>query len=187
VTRTAISAPGARPPTPALGAKLPSPETRPIRPPTPPLGAKAAPPGPRPIRPGTPAQGAAKATPISGLPAIPEDAIPEVARERVHTGRVDISMTRTGSVSLAPRAAGAPADANADADPRTEAYRALFAEFVKMRKSTGESVDDLDPVQFVETLRDKRTQIMKQIPVRDVQFKLAFHNGKAAIRYLTVT
>jgi hypothetical protein len=54
-------------------------------------------------------------------------------------------------------------------------------------RTTGESVDDLDVTQFVETLREKRAQIMKQIPVRDVQFKLAFHNGKAAIRYLTVT
>ena len=29
--------------------------------------------------------------------------------------------------------------------------------------------------------------IMKQIPVKDVRFKLAFANGKAAIRYQTVT
>ena len=30
-------------------------------------------------------------------------------------------------------------------------------------------------------------QIMRQIPVKDVRFKLAFQNGKAAIRYMTVT
>ena len=30
-------------------------------------------------------------------------------------------------------------------------------------------------------------EIMRQIPVKDVRFKLAFQNGKAAIRYLTVT
>ena len=45
---------------------------------------------------------------------------------------------------------------------------------------------DLDADHFVETLRDKRAQITKQIPVKDVRFKLAFHNGKAAIRYMTI-
>ena len=55
-----------------------------------------------------------------------------------------------------------------------------------MRRTTGESVVGLDAALFVETLREKRAQIMKQIPVKDVRFKLAFHNGKAAIRYLTV-
>jgi len=34
---------------------------------------------------------------------------------------------------------------------------------------------------------DGSTKIMRQIPVKDVRFKLAFQNGKAAIRYMTVT
>jgi hypothetical protein len=127
------------------------------------------------------------------MPSIPEDAIPfsaDVRLDQGQSGRVEISLTRTGSVSLPARGAGLfppPADAKAAPDPHVDAYRTLFAEFVRMRKTTGESIDELDVAQFVETLRQKRAQIMKQIPVRDVKFKLAFHNGKAAIRFLTVT
>jgi hypothetical protein len=58
---------------------------------------------------------------------------------------------------------------------------------VKLRRTTGESVEGLDAGRFVETLREKRAQIMKQLPVKDVRFKLAFQNGKAGIRYQTVT
>jgi hypothetical protein len=97
-------------------------------------------------------------------------------------------MPRSGSVPVSLHGAGSgPAgDPNADADPRNEEYRSLFVEFVKLRRTTGESVDDLDVRRFIQTLREKRAQIMKQIPVKDVRFKLAFQNGKAAIRYMTV-
>jgi hypothetical protein len=181
-----------RPATPPLGASaLPS-EKRLPRPATPPLGASALPSEKRPPRLPTPGFGA-KATPVAGMPSIPEDAIPfsaDVRLDQGQSGRVEISLTRTGSVSLPARGAGLfppPADAKAAPDPHVDAYRTLFAEFVRMRKTTGESIDELDVAQFVETLRQKRAQIMKQIPVRDVKFKLAFHNGKAAIRFLTVT
>ena len=69
---------------------------------------------------------------------------------------------------------------------RTEEYRALFAEFVNMRRTTGEPVEGLNSDRFIEVLRATRARIMKQIPVRDVRFKLAFQNGKAAIRYITI-
>jgi hypothetical protein len=81
-----------------------------------------------------------------------------------------------------------PIDPNAPKGPpdtRTEEYRALFAEFVNMRRTTGEPVEGLNCDRFVETLHATRTRIMKQIPVKDVHFKLAFQNGKAAIRYIT--
>ena len=96
-------------------------------------------------------------------------------------------MPRSGSVPVPPH--GTPArgsDSNVEADPRNEEYRSLFVEFVKLRRTTGESVEDLDVRRFIQTLREKRAQIMKQIPVKDVRFKLAFQNGKAAIRYMTV-
>ena len=66
---------------------------------------------------------------------------------------------------------------------RTEEWRGLFAEFVKLRRTTGEPIEGLDAAHFVATLRAKRAEIMRQIPVKDVRFKLAFQNGKAAIRY----
>lgn len=117
---------------------------------------------------------------------MPEDAaVPQfMRRERALTGRVDISLGRSGSVSLSPRAPGAPAPAD---DPRTEEYRALFAEFIKLRRTTGEPVHDLDLTHFVATLVQKRVELMKQLSAKDVRFKLAFQNGKAAIRYVTVT
>ena len=80
-----------------------------------------------------------------------------------------------------------PSASKAQPDPRTEEYRALFAEFVNMRRTTGEPVEGLNSERFIETLHATRTRIMKQIPVKDVRFKLAFQNGKAAIRYQTVT
>jgi hypothetical protein len=135
-------------------------------------------------------------TPAMGSPSDP--AVPAVvARERTLSGRVDISLARSGSVSVSPRAprtgpAGSswPIDPNApkdEPDPHAEEYRALFAEFVKVRRTTGESVEGLDVTHFVATLSAKRAEIMKQIPVKDVRFKLAFQNGKAAIRFLTVS
>jgi hypothetical protein len=148
-------------------------------------------------------------TPAEGNPLDAADASESERRQRYLSGRVDISLARSGSVSVsrratpgsvwpidphahAPHAHPPPAPpphappSNAD-DPRGEEYRALFEEFVKLRRTTGESVEGLDVSRFVETLREKRAQIMKQLPVKDVRFKLAFQNGKAGIRYQTVT
>jgi hypothetical protein len=139
-----------------------------------------------------------RATPAVGTPSDPgepaDPAAPSapVLRERTLSGRVDISLARSGSVSVSPRADAAPAwpiDPNAsrgEPDPHTEEYRALYAEFVKLRRTTGESVEGMDADQFVATLQKKRAEIMKRVPVKDVRFKLAFQNGKAAIRFVTV-
>ena len=142
----------------------------------------------------TPAMGVppSDATPAMGVPADSAAPSAPIHRERTLTGRVDITLARSGSVSMSPRT-GVPAwpiDPNApkaEPDPHAEEYRALFAEFVKLRRTTGESVEGLDVNHFAETLRAKRAEIMKQVPVKDVRFKLAFANGKAAIRYMTVT
>ena len=110
-------------------------------------------------------------------------------RERRLSGHVDVSLARSGSVLLSAPAAKAPSwpiDPTAPPDPRAEEYRALFAEFVTMRRTTGEPIEGLNVDRFVELLRATRVRIMKQIPVKDVRFKLAFQNGKAAIRYFTL-
>ena len=122
-----------------------------------------------------------------GNPLEMANAVPKAEWEPAMSGRVEISMVRSGSVSLSSRAPNAHASPAGEADPRAEEYRGLFSEFVNLRRTTGESVEGLDVVHFVETLREKRAQIMKQLPVKDVRFKLAFQNGKAAIRFLTVT
>ena len=130
------------------------------------------------------------ATPAIGNPVVPEGAAPEERMDPARSGRVEISLVRSGSVSLSPRAPGLPPpsiDPKAETDSRTEEWRSLFAEFVKLRRTTGEAIEGLDAAHFVATLRAKRAEIMRQIPVKDVRFKLAFQNGKAAIRYMTVT
>ena len=116
-----------------------------------------------------------------------EGAAPEAEWEPAMSGRVEISMVRSGSVSLSSRAPNAHASPAGEADPRAEEYRSLFSEFVNLRRTTGESVEGLDVAHFVEALREKRAQLLQQLPIKDVRFKLAFQNGKAAIRYLTVT
>jgi hypothetical protein len=132
--------------------------------------------------------GTQKPTPVA-IPVVPAAAVPEARLDQPMTGRVEIPLARSGSVSVSPRAAGAPPappDPQAAADPRTEEYRSLFDEFVKLRRTTGESNQGLDAAHFVQTLREKRAQIMKELRVKDVRFKLAFQNGKAAVRYVTV-
>jgi hypothetical protein len=135
-----------------------------------------------------------QATPAVGNPLDVPGAAPEEVLEPAMSGRVEISLARSGSVSLSPPQRvpgepppGAPKAAGAETDPRAEEYRELFSEFVKLRRTTGESVEGLDADHFVQMLREKRAQIMRDLPVKDVRFKLAFQNGKAGIRYLTVT
>src|SRR5262249_47352423 len=94
----------------------------------------------------TPAVGVPKKTPLA-VPAVPPAAVPEFTADQPMTGRVDIALARSGSVSVSPRTGAAPSwpiDPNAPRsgdDPRSEEYRALFAEFVKLRRTTGESVE----------------------------------------------
>jgi hypothetical protein len=65
-------------------------------------------------------------------------------------------------------------------------YAALFQEFVRLRRTCSESVDNLDRELFVESLHDKWIELMKLPGVKDVRFRLAFDNGKAAIRFTAV-
>jgi len=169
--------------TPSVGLPPVSRKTPPVG--LPPPSSKRSPPVglPRPFATRTPVVGVpaeSDLTPANADPAVPEF----MRRERALTGRVDISIGRSGSVSMSPRVPGAPAPTD---DPRSEEYRALFVEFVKLRKTTGEPVEGLDLGQFVANLQHKRAELMKQLSAKDVRFKLAFQNGKAAIRYVTVT
>ena len=71
-------------------------------------------------------------------------------------------------------------------DPLTEEYRALFAEYVDLRRTCGEAADDLDRDRFIEALRQERSHLIQKLAVKDVRFRLAFDNGKAAIRFKTI-
>jgi len=70
-----------------------------------------------------------------------------------------------------------PANENLDRE-----YRGLFAEFVKLRTACHEPTDNLDPDRFVRALRWKREELVRAHGPGQVSFRIAFHNGRAAIR-----
>lgn len=100
------------------------------------------------------------------------------------------ARSRTGSVAIVlsgPKLGRRPTrTAGRAADPRDDEYRGLFAEFVTLRRTTGEPLEDLDREDFVHQLGRTRDEIMRKETVQDVRFRLAFQNGKAVIRYTTV-
>jgi hypothetical protein len=79
-----------------------------------------------------------------------------------------------------------PANGVAVHGPVPEEYRALFEDYVDLRRRCGEPVDNLDCNQFGTVLEQQRQHLVRKLGVRDVSFRLAFDNGKAAIRFKTV-
>lgn len=98
---------------------------------------------------------------------------------------VPSSLFVTGAGGAADRT-HAPALQAAD-NPWTAEYRKLFTEFVKLRRTCGESTEDLNRDRFVEALQQKRIELVERHGATDVRFRLAFDNGKAAVRFKTVT
>jgi hypothetical protein len=110
-----------------------------------------------------------------------------------HSGRVDLSLARSGTIAIPTERSGAVRHAPALPppfgtldDPRTEEYRALFTEYLRLRRTTGEPLEEVDMNVFVDTLKEKRLQLVRDLAVPDVRFRLAFDNGKAAIRYVVL-
>ncbi len=63
-------------------------------------------------------------------------------------------------------------------------YRALYVEFLKMRRTCREPVDNLDADHFVAALRKQYDELRRKYGNREVRFRLVFDNGKAAIRFV---
>lgn len=61
-------------------------------------------------------------------------------------------------------------------------YRALFSEFVKLRTACHEPTKNLDADRFVRVLRWKREELVSGWGLAKVEFRIAFHNGRAAVR-----
>jgi hypothetical protein len=148
-------------------------------------------------QPGAPPDAAHGAIPVQVVPASGSEArrmhsgAVDLRMDPSRSGRVDISLSRSGSVSFPGQRRGGANRAltpklGNENDPRNEEYKALFTEFMRLRRTTGEAVESLDVVDFVEALQEKRTQLIRELGVKDVRFRLAFDNGKAAIRYMTV-
>jgi hypothetical protein len=114
------------------------------------------------------------------------DAVPpsQLAISRARTGSVPIFLSPSGP---GPKRTRTPAPSAAGAsDPITDEYRALFVEYLSLRRTCGEPIIDLDREDFVETLRSARVRLIREDGVTDVRFRLAFANGKAVIRFTTV-
>jgi len=75
-----------------------------------------------------------------------------------------------------------PADETLDRE-----YRALFSEFVKLRTACREPTDNLDAERFVRALRWKREELLHGWGLTKVEFRIAFHNGRAAVRFPPTT
>jgi hypothetical protein len=115
---------------------------------------------------------------------------------------VDTAESSSAPVEAAAQSAGDPQDATtlpsslfetdggppallppvAPNDALDREYRALFAEFVKLRTACREPTDNLNVDRFVKALRWKREELVKAHGVAQVPFRVAFHNGRAAIR-----
>ena len=109
---------------------------------------------------------------------------PQPAATRARSGSVPI-MTSPGGGG--PHWNGPTSkDGAGETDPTTLEYRALFSEYLSLRRTCGETTADLDRDDFVNTLRRTRDHLMKEDAISDVQFRLAFANGRAVIRFTTV-
>jgi hypothetical protein len=105
-----------------------------------------------------------------------------------------ITRSRTGSVPILasgpragmPRTRTPPGVPTQEVDSLTAEYRALFAEYLNLRRTCGEPIIDFDREDFISTLRDTRERLIREDSVQDVRFSLAFANGKAVIRFTTI-
>jgi hypothetical protein len=61
-------------------------------------------------------------------------------------------------------------------------FRALFKEFVELRRTCGEPTEGLDADKFVVVLGQKRAELMARHAYKDVRFWVGFNDGKAVIR-----
>ncbi len=64
----------------------------------------------------------------------------------------------------------------------TPEYRALFREFLEVRRTCGEPTDNLDVDKFVVVLGQKRADLIARHGYKDVRFFVGFNDGKAVIR-----
>jgi hypothetical protein len=62
-------------------------------------------------------------------------------------------------------------------------YRMLYEEFNTLRETCRQSPCALSVDRFVLLLRHQRDTLIRELGASDVAFRLAFYNGKAAIRF----
>jgi len=62
-------------------------------------------------------------------------------------------------------------------------YRMLYEEFNTLRQTCRQSPCALSVDRFVLLLRHQRDKLIEKLGVREVAFRVAFHNGKAVIRF----
>lgn len=75
--------------------------------------------------------------------------------------------------------AGAAAAGEADDGPQ---YRAIFDEFVALKRRCGESTDNLTFDRFLSKLRSNRDALIAKHKCRSVKFQVYVKDGKAALK-----
>jgi hypothetical protein len=98
-------------------------------------------------------------------------------RSHADANTLPANLFETSDVPLPPSPPTQP-------DDRLEReYRALYTEFVTMRRTCREPPCTVNADRFVLLLRHQRDELIRKYGARDVAFRLAFQNGKAAIRF----
>jgi hypothetical protein len=86
---------------------------------------------------------------------------------------------RRGGVAAMIEAAAAGRQADTDDGPQ---YRAIFDEFVALKRRCGESVDNLTFERFLTKLRTNRDALIAKHGCRTVKFQVYVKDGKAALK-----
>jgi hypothetical protein len=71
-------------------------------------------------------------------------------------------------------------------DPEEEHFRAVFDEFVTVRRRCGEPADGLTFEKFQSRLQKNRDQLMEKFACKTVRFQVYVKDGKAAVKALPV-
>ncbi|HLU67048.1 MAG TPA: MXAN_5187 family protein, partial [Kofleriaceae bacterium] len=168
------------PPAQATNERIPPPPVS-----LPPMGGgpRPATPAPRPPvpRPGAPR----RATPPPMPPASIQDDIlggtPQTANRSQQIAIDDDDDEDTRVADRALDAATVVGGAAADRDDAVQ-YRAIFDEFLALKRRCGESVDNLTYDRFVSKLRSNRDALIAKHGCKSVRFQVYVKDGKAALK-----
>ena len=72
------------------------------------------------------------------------------------------------------------------ADPDEEHYKAVFEEFLTVRRRCGEANDGLTFDKFSSRLKKNRDQLVEKYSCRSVRFQVYVKEGKAAVKAVPV-
>jgi hypothetical protein len=125
-------------------------------------------------------------SPLSGPVKLPQSS-PRLARPRLPNEPSRATATLPSYLFEVAAGSERPTTPNRGTPTSEDALgrelRALYVEYIKMRRTCRQSVDNLDADRFVATLRKQHEELSQKHGNREIRFRIAFDNGKAAIRF----